>query len=317
MPDNHGQRISSDVFFYHIHMMRLTVGRNDEDYQTIQEALDAVPYLEEAEVLISEGVYEEKLFSDKDNLTVRGLGHVVITNSDGANEIVGNRKRGTFRSYTAFFSGRKLVLENLTIENRAGSGVEAGQAIALYLDVREALLGHVRLFGHQDTLFLSPLPEKEREKGGFYGPRYRSPRVMCRSVIRNSCIEGDIDFIFGSGDALFDNCEIRSNGKGWIAAPSGRSDGIGFVFNNCCFTSVGAADDSVYLMRPWRREGKACFISSCFSSHIRTEGLAPWPGLETEIGDCTFSICRCTGKEIGGGLYEISPDKAEKVISLF
>ena len=274
-------------------MMRLTVGRNDEDYQTIQEALDAVPYLEEAEVLISEGVYEEKLFSDKDNLTVRGLGHVVITNSDGANEIVGNRKRGTFRSYTAFFSGRKLVLENLTIENRAGSGVEAGQAIALYLDVREALLGHVRLFGHQDTLFLSPLPEKEREKGGFYGPRYRSPRVMCRSVIRNSCIEGDIDFIFGSGDALFDNCEIRSNGKGWIAAPSGRSDGIG---SNICTSSERSREIGSNFCTSSERSCKidVNFCTSPERSCQIGSNFTTSPGRRGEIGGYCGGCCATT-----------------------
>ena len=76
------------------------------------------------------------------------------------------KKRGTFRSFTAFFSGEKLRLENITIQNSAGNGKDVGQAIALYLDVDSAELLNVNLYGAQDTFFLAPLPENEREKNG-------------------------------------------------------------------------------------------------------------------------------------------------------
>ena len=46
-------------------MLKITVGKNDEDYTSIQEALNAVPYDTEAEIIISEGIYKEKIFSDK------------------------------------------------------------------------------------------------------------------------------------------------------------------------------------------------------------------------------------------------------------
>ena len=58
-------------------MLELTVGHCGEDYYTIQEALDAVPYETEAKITIKEGVYEEKLFADKRKLTVTGEGKVV------------------------------------------------------------------------------------------------------------------------------------------------------------------------------------------------------------------------------------------------
>ena len=38
-------------------------------------------------------------------------------------------------SYTAFFSGEKLWVEDMTIENDAGPGAKAGQAIAAYVDL--------------------------------------------------------------------------------------------------------------------------------------------------------------------------------------
>ena len=90
-------------------MLELTVGHCGEDYYTIQEALDAVPYETEAKITIKEGVYEEKLFADKRKLTVTGEGKVVIRWADSARTIMPDGlKRGTFRSYTAFFSGHEL-----------------------------------------------------------------------------------------------------------------------------------------------------------------------------------------------------------------
>ena len=54
-------------------------------------------------------------------------------------------------------------------------------------------------------------------------------------------IAGDIDFIFGGGDALFENCVIRTVDNhiphSYVTAPSGRADGLGFVFWNCDFVS--------------------------------------------------------------------------------
>ena len=64
-------------------MLRITVGKKDEDYTSIQEAINAVPYLTEAEIVVSEGYYSEKLFSDKDNLRLRGIGNVVVSKESG------------------------------------------------------------------------------------------------------------------------------------------------------------------------------------------------------------------------------------------
>ncbi len=302
-------------------MLRITVGHDREDYTSIQEALNAVPYELPAEIEIHEGIYREKLFSDKKDLTLTGVGDVRVVWSDGAYEILDRgQRRGTFRTYTAFFSGERLRLENLAIINEAGDGSIAGQGIALYLDVRDSFLDGVRLCGHQDTLFLAPLPDEERERGGFYGPRHLSPRIRCRSVIRNSYIEGTVDFIFGGGDALFENCEIKSKGKGFVAAPSGKREWQGLVFSSCRFTSEeGVEDGSVFLMRPWRKTGKAVFLSSSFSRHISPEGFSPWHGLESEKDECTFLLCDCIfeGPECIASSHYISSDNAEGIIPGF
>jgi len=54
-----------------------------------------------------------------------------------------------------------------------GKGVVS---IAAYVDAEKAVFRRVRLLGNQDTLFCAPLPEAEREKDGFLGPRKFAPR---------------------------------------------------------------------------------------------------------------------------------------------
>ena len=45
-------------------MLTLSVGKSgEEDFFTIQEALDSIPYEEKAVITVKEGIYREKLFS--------------------------------------------------------------------------------------------------------------------------------------------------------------------------------------------------------------------------------------------------------------
>lgn len=262
-------------------MLEISVGRHGQDYWTIQEAINAVPYDVEATITVEEGIYNEKLFSDKRCLTIKGCGKVTVAWADSAKEIMPDGiKRGTFRTYTAFFSGEEIHLDSIRFENNAGPGRSAGQALALYLDCDRAYLENVELYGHQDTLFLAPLPEKEREKRGFYGPRHLSPRKPNTVYMHGGAIWGGVDFIFGGADALFDSVRIISNEAGYVAAPSGFSKDLGLVFLSCRFESEDLPDGSVYLMRPWREEGKAAFLKCSYSSHIAPSGFCRWQDLD-------------------------------------
>lgn len=299
-------------------MYTLTVDQSGKGhYCSIQEALDAVPYAQEARIIIEEGVYHEKLFCDKHNIHLIGNGDVIITNSEGAKQrIDALPKRGTFRTYTAFFSGEFLKLEHITIENRAGKGSEAGQAVALYLDVDRAHLFQVRLFGSQDTLFIAPLPEKEREPNGFFGPRCFAKRKQNAAFFEQCFIQGGVDFIFGGGDALFRNSEIRSSEAGYVTAPSTCAKDIGLVFDRCTFTAKDHVDaGSVYLMRPWREDGKAVFLHCSFKEHIHPALRIDWPGHEG-LGEGTLACHRCRSWNGAGTeeAFEISAVEAMGVL---
>ena len=265
-------------------MLHLTVAQDGSgDYASVSEAVLAVPYELEAEIVIGPGVYREKLVCEKRCITLRGAGadQTILVWADGGKlPHPDGRPTHTFRSYTAFFSGESLTVEDLTIANDAGPGSLVGQAIAAYVDSARAAFSRVRLLGNQDTLFCAPLPEKEREKDGFLGPGRFAPRRPTAQYYRHCEIAGDIDFIFGGADALFEQCTIRTVNNhlpaSYVTAPSGRADGLGFVFWDCDFVSDSCPQGTVYLGRPWRPTGKTAVLASRLGAHIAPEGFAGW-----------------------------------------
>ena len=105
-------------------------------------------------------------------------------------------KRGTFRSYSLLVDGNNIKFKNCIFENTAGRGEDVGQAIALYLDGDGISLEGCKLRGHQDTLFLAPLPDKEIIPGGFTGPKQFTDRARRTFHFKDCVIEGGVDFIY-------------------------------------------------------------------------------------------------------------------------
>lgn len=305
-------------------MLKLTVAQDGSgDFAAISEAVLAVPYDMEAEINIAAGTYREKLVCEKRSITLRGAGagRTRLVWGDGAKRLhADGRPVHTFRSYTAFFSGESVRVEDMTIENDAGSGQSAGQAIAAYVDSARAVFDRVRLLGNQDTLFCAPLPEREREKDGFLGPRAHSPRRPSAQYYRDCEIAGDIDFIFGGADALFERCTLRTVDNGlphsYVTAPSGGAAGLGFVFWQCDFVS-GCPEGTVYLGRPWRPEGKTAVIDCRLGAHIAPEGFAPWGG-RTDTALACFAEAGSTGPGARGEraafVRALSPEEAQALL---
>ena len=93
--------------------------------------------------------------------------------------------------------------------------------LILHFAEREGIrVQNCRLIGSQDTLFTGPLPEKEKEPGGFRGPKEFAPRINGRQYYKNTYICGGVDFIFGSATAYFENCTLESlpEGGGYVTA---------------------------------------------------------------------------------------------------
>lgn len=278
-------------------------------FHSLQGALD---YLErhpkeERRILVDPGIYREQVTVRIPGVTItgaaagkggqgespaaqRGLAgtdepeqqEAVITYGLAGREILEDgMKRGTFRTYTFFVDADDVTLQNLTIENSAGPGTRAGQAIALYADGDRLIVEDCRLLGWQDTLFTAPLPPKEIEKNGFIGPKQFAPRRNNRQYYKNCYIEGEVDFIFGGATAYFEDCTLFSKDvdreiRGFVMAPS-TPEGLdyGYVMERCRFTG-NCPDQTVFLGRPWREWGRIALLRCEIGSHIRAEGWDDW-----------------------------------------
>ena len=137
-------------------MLCITVAQDGSgDFASISEAVLAVPYDCPAQIRIGAGIYREKLVCEKKDIALQGAGADctrLVWGDGGKLPHPDGRPTHTFRSYTAFFSGERLRVEDLTIENDAGPGAKAGQAVAAYVDSAHAVFEKVRLLGNQDTL---------------------------------------------------------------------------------------------------------------------------------------------------------------------
>ncbi|MCR5214289.1 MAG: pectin methylesterase [Eubacterium sp.] len=184
----------------------------------------------------------------------------------------------TFRTYSLLVDGNNISFENCLFENTAGRGENVGQAIALYLDGNNIKLKNCIIFGHQDTLFLGPLPPKEYEKDGFLGPKQFTQREDRTFYFESCIIYGGVDFIFGGATAYFDNCQFISNEAGYVFAPcTPEHVKEGFVARNCRFLcQEGISPGSCFIARPWRDYAKVRIENCYLDYHINPKGWDDW-----------------------------------------
>jgi pectinesterase len=227
-------------------------------------------------ILIKRGVWKEKLVIDKPGISLIGEDRAgTVLTFDAASGTTGPNGSpwGTGGSSSVTVNGDDFSARNLTFANgfetvsrermieRAPNGNFQAVALRIGKSVRRARLEQIDVIGQQDSLLV---------EGEF-------------SQFRDCKITGSVDFIFGGGHALFEDCDIVSrirNGRsgGYIAAPSTPlSRPVGLVFNRCRLTAEpGMEDGSVHLGRPWHPNAEAfgaCAYLSCWmGAHIAAGG---------------------------------------------
>lgn len=280
----------------------ITVAKdNSGDFNSIQEAVDSIITLPET-IFIKAGIYQERIEIKKPFITLVGESadttkitygyYAFMKMEDGTN-------RGTFRSYTALLNADHITVKNLTIENSSGFGTEVGQAIAVYAEGDMIQFNNCRLLGHQDTLFTGPLPLKEKQPGGFVGPTEFAPRKNGRQLYENCYICGEVDFIFGSATAYFENCELYALNRNmeinsFYTAPSTyEGQKYGYVFEGCKFTG-NCPPRTVMLSRPWRINANAVFLHCDMAEQIAETGYHDWNKPESHESSF-YAEYQCTG----------------------
>jgi pectinesterase len=233
-------------------------------------------------IFIRNGRYREKLTIDRPRITLVGesrAGAVLTFDAAAGQPAPGGGTWGTRGSYTLRIVAPDFRAEHLTIENAFDYMANAAkpatdstklrdpQAVALMLDSGNdrAAFVDVRILGHQDTLF----PNAGRS--WFY---------RCE-------VAGSVDFIFGAGQAVFEECDITSRDRGsrtnngYVTAPStSLRDPVGFLFLRCRLLKERPtmAPASVSLGRPWHpfgdpdAVGSSVFVDTWMDDHIAAKG---------------------------------------------
>ncbi len=244
------------------------------DFGTVQGAIDWVPAGNTAPLTfhLRNGNYREIVrLGGKHRLTFRGedreLTVVSYPNHNNLNPGAGAR---TLWNVAADDIG----LDNLTLLNTTPAG--GSQAEALRVNGRRCTVSRCDLRSHQDTLLVNSATDT--------------------ALFRDSLVEGDVDFIWGSGLALFQNCEIRSLRGGYVCqmrTPPGR---FGAVFLDCRFTRAPGITGVVFnRIDPNTFPGSAIALVNCaLDAHITpaawhltatgpTTGLRFWEYQSTDL----------------------------------
>ena len=186
----------------------------------------------------------------------------------------------TFRTWTLAVCADGVTMRDLSVINDALHPEIKGQEVALTVYGDDFTMERCRLTSTQDTLFLGPLPADLIERYDGFLPDHLRRDKPCAQRFDHCLIEGTVDFIFGCGSAVFENCEIRSlldaRGTGYVAAPAHALEQTeGFLFQNCRFTAQEGVQ-GVYLARPWRDYGLCVFQDCAYGGHISPLGFDKW-----------------------------------------
>ena len=195
------------------------------DFCTVQAAIDSVPAANTTptRILIKNGTYFEIVyFTAKHNLTIRGedaaLTRIVYPTNNNFNGSGPAYHRGTF-----FANGvHDVVIANLTIQNSTPQGGTQAEALILSgtATAGQNIVTRCALYSYQDTL-----------------------QINGQAYVSDTRIEGDVDFLWGTGPCYFTNCTLkmlRASG-GYFAQIRNPATNHGYIFNNCRFIAVAGS----------------------------------------------------------------------------
>jgi pectinesterase len=254
-------------------MIKLLVTPKDD----IQLILNNYPLNQMIELRLSPGIYHQKLHLEHKYLKL--IGHhaddTKITYNDYSYKMhQDGLLYNTFRTSTVTILSDYVSIENITIENTSGYGLKIGQAVALSLYGDHTKVRHCVLSSYQDTLFVGPLPiDLTQRYDDFLLPSQLKTKQL-HHMIEHTTIEGDIDYVFGSGVAFFNTCKFVSKRQGFVFAPSTyASFPYGFIVYN---STIITGNDHTLLARPWREHGRLILINTVFQGNINLMRYDDW-----------------------------------------
>jgi pectinesterase len=245
-------------------------------HTTLQAAFNAVSGSARRYILVKAGTY-------RGQVSYTGSTPVTLyaANSDATKVvIVNNKSQQDGDAETLGVKSAGFQLMNLTLSNdfptpASGSNL---QALALKTTGDKVVLENVRMHGFQDTVQFAAT----------------NATTVSRVYVKNSFIEGDTDYIYGSATVVLDGVTVhylssrRGSGSGITMAPSTSvANERGFLFIHCTFTADDAAPDNrIYLGRSWDTSsttptpnGQGVIRDSVLGAHVDRD--SPWTAAAT------------------------------------
>lgn len=231
-------------------------------FKTVQSAVDSIPE-ENAKgrvIVIKPGIYREQLSINKSFITLRGedkdAGKTILTFDRYAvieDPKAPGKKVGVAGSETVLIQADNFTAENITFENSAG---RVAPAMAVRTTGDKQIFRNCRFLGWQDTLCVDGQ----------------------RAYFRDCYMEGRVDFIFGRGTAVFENCHLHATDGGVLTAASTKPETpFGLVFLKC---EVTCKEDRSYLGAPWQAGAATAFIECQLGDGLWPKGWTEWRGTE-------------------------------------
>ncbi|MDR0920166.1 MAG: leucine-rich repeat protein [Oscillospiraceae bacterium] len=260
----------------------------DEEYTTVQAAVnaarDAVGNTGEAKAIyVKNGDYEGRVIVTQPNLTIIGESRDGVrifasNNTALAGAAGGDMYERNVVKIAATATG--FYASNFTIENtfKYNNGSNQ-QADALAVLAEQCVFIDVKLVSFLNTLLVDG-------KDNYF---------------KNCYITGNLDFIYGGGIALFEDCELvarytsdKADGS-YVAGKQVSTLPYGFVFYNCNLTAEdGIADNAYRLARPWGADAYVLFYDCAMGAHINA--AEPYQDMSVNsYENARFYECENTG----------------------
>ena len=127
-----------------------------------------------------------------------------------------------------------------------------------------------------------------------------------RHYVKDCWIEGAVDYFYGGGDALLENCTLYNVRSGSvIVAPCHKDAKFGYIFRDCIVDgNASAADGKQKLGRPWHNSPRAVYIHTTMRIPLAPEG---W----TNMGAIPGLFAEYDSRDAEGNVLDLSLRKTE------
>jgi pectin methylesterase-like acyl-CoA thioesterase len=221
------------------------------DFATLQGALNFIPSGNNTavKIFIKNGIYTGLAFiKNRNKITIEGesADGVVIKAFNNSSLNASTHWRSVVN-----IQGNDLYFTGMTFINTTPNG--GTQAEAVKISGERVIIVNCKFFSYQDTQLLD---------GKVY--------------LKDCLIEGDVDFIWGTGTVFFQSCELRANDNGGYNVMA-RNDNTrhGYAFADCKLTRKSTATTTQYLGRDAGASypnAEIVYLNCSFDSHIPAVG---------------------------------------------